>query len=104
LYESIKRHQSIVIGQISRNRAEQMAYYRYLENEQVTVSELVASLSEHCQGQVSGKHVLAISDTSEINLNAHRGRLKPEGVGVVGNNRDVGTCQEAVKADSQAAN
>jgi hypothetical protein len=67
-----------------------MAYYRYLENEQVTVSELVASLADHCQAQVSGKHVLAISDTSEINLNAHRGRLKPEGIGVVGNNRDVG--------------
>jgi hypothetical protein len=90
LYESIKQHQSIVIQQISRNRAEQMAYYRYLENEQVSVSELVASLAEHCQESVSGKHVLAISDTSEINLNAHRGRLNPEGVGVVGNNRDVG--------------
>jgi hypothetical protein len=39
---------------------------------------------------VAGKHVLAISDTSEINLQSHQGRLKPEGVGVVGNNKDVG--------------
>jgi hypothetical protein len=34
--------------------------------------------------------VLAISDTSEINLQQHVGRLKPEGQGVVGNNQDVG--------------
>ena len=75
---------------MSRNRAEQIAYYRYLENEQVTVSELVRSLADHCQEQVAGRHVLAMSDTSEINLQAHQGRLKPEGLGVVGNNKDVG--------------
>lgn len=79
-----------MIRQISRNRAEQMAYYRYLENEQVTLSELVRSLSDHCQQQVSGRHVLSISDTSEINLQSHQGRLKSEGLGVVGNNKDVG--------------
>jgi hypothetical protein len=61
-----------------------------LENKQVTLSELVRSLSEHCQQQVNGRHILAISDTSEINLQAHQGRLKPEGLGVVGNNTDVG--------------
>ncbi len=79
-----------MIRQISRNRAEQIAYYRYLENEQVSLSELVRSLSEHCQNQVGGRHILAISDTSEINLQSHRGRLKSEGLGVVGNNKDVG--------------
>jgi hypothetical protein len=56
----------------------------------VTISELVRSLSDHCEQQVLGRHVLAISDTSEINLEAHRGRLKTEGLGVVGNNKDVG--------------
>jgi hypothetical protein len=90
LYESIRAHQTVVIRQISRNRAEQIAYYRYLENEQVTLSELVRSLSDHCQQQVNGRHILSISDTSEINLQAHHGRLKPEGLGVVGNNKDVG--------------
>jgi hypothetical protein len=79
-----------VIRQISRNRAEQIGYYRYLENDQVTLSELGRSLSDHCQQQVEGRHVLSISDTSEINLQAHQGRLKAEGLGVVGNNTDVG--------------
>jgi hypothetical protein len=86
----MKQAQTVIIRQISRNRAEQIAYYRYLENEQVTLSELIRSLADHCQEQVAGRHVLAISDTSEINLQAHQGRLKPEGLGVVGNNKDVG--------------
>jgi hypothetical protein len=61
-----------------------------LENDRVTISELVRSLSDHCSQQVEGRHILALSDTSEINLQSHSGRLKAEGVGVVGNNRDVG--------------
>ena len=62
------QHQSVNIRQISRNRAEQVGYYRFLENENVTVSELVRSLSAHCQQQVEGRHVLAVSDSNEINL------------------------------------
>lgn len=79
------KHQSISIRQISRNRAEQVAYYRFLEKENVTVGELVRSLSDHCMLQVEGKHILAISDSSEINLQSHVGRLKAKGLGVVGN-------------------
>lgn len=56
----------------------------------MTLSELVRSLSDQCQQQVKGRHILSISDTSEINLQAHQGRLNPQGLGVVGNNRDVG--------------
>lgn len=56
----------------------------------MTLSELVRSLSDHCQQQVEGRHILSISDTSEINLESHRGRLKSEELGVVGNNKDVG--------------
>ncbi len=84
------QYQSVNIRQISRSRAEQVGYYRFLENENVTVSELVRSMADHCQQQVEGLHVLSISDTSEINLQAHAGRLKPQGVGVVGNDRDLG--------------
>ena len=82
--------QSVNIRQISHNRAEQVGYYRFLENEQVSVTEIVRSVADHCQQQVEGLHVLSISDTSEINLQAHVGRLNPQGLGVVGNNRDIG--------------
>ncbi|QUY45565.1 hypothetical protein I1H34_27845 (plasmid) [Acaryochloris marina S15] len=56
----------------------------------MSISELVKSLSDHCQQQVEERHILAISDTSEINLQSHSGRIKTEELGVVGNDRDVG--------------
>jgi hypothetical protein len=86
----MQRKQSVVIRQISRNRAEQMGYYRFLENENVSISELGRSFADHCEQQVEGLHVLSVSDTSEINLHRHKGRLKPEGQGVVGNNKNIG--------------
>ena len=90
LYSAMGKHQSLSIRQISKNRAEQVGYYRFLENENVSVGELVRSLSDHCVLQVEDKHILAISDPSEINLQSHVGRLKAKGIGVVGNNTDVG--------------
>ena len=83
-------YQSVNIRQISKTRAEQIANYHFLENDNVTISELTKSLSDHCQQNVGGQHVLAIIDTSEINLQRHKGRLKEQGLGVVGNNKDVG--------------
>ena len=56
----------------------------------MTISELVRSVADQCQLQVGGLHVLSISDSSEINLQAHGGRLHRQGLGVVGNNRNVG--------------
>lgn len=75
---------------MSSSRAEQVGYYRFLENDEVSVSELVTSQAHHCEQQVEGQHVLAISDSSEINLQAHAGRLKPEDIGVVGNHEEIG--------------
>jgi len=75
---------------MAKNRAEQVAYYRFLENPSVTSPILLESLRAQCHQQVSERHVLAISDTSEINLQAHAGRLQAAGQGVVGNNTDIG--------------
>ncbi|MBL1179309.1 MAG: hypothetical protein FWK01_30385 [Pantanalinema sp. GBBB05] len=50
----------------------------------MSVSELVRSVSDTCQQQVEGVHVLAISDSSEINLQAHVGRMNAEELGVTG--------------------
>jgi len=90
LHQAICTYQSVNIRQISQGRAEQVGYYRFLENEAVTVSELVRGLAEHCEQQVTGQHVLALSDSSEINLQAHAGRLKPEEIGLVGNHEEIG--------------
>ena len=43
LYGSLGKYQSFSIRQISKNRAELVGYYRFLENKNVTVGELVRS-------------------------------------------------------------
>jgi len=86
----MSREQSVNIRAMSRNRAEQVGYYRFLDNDNVMISELVQSAAAHCQQQVEGLHVLAISDSSEINLQAQIKHLQGAGLGVVGNNQDIG--------------
>jgi len=57
----------------------------------VTENELIRSLATQCGQLVKGRHVLCIQDSSEINLESHRGRIKPgSGIGLIGNNKDLG--------------
>jgi hypothetical protein len=81
---------STCIRAIAKTYAEQMAYYRFMNNPNVTCLELTQSLAYECREHSQGRHVLAISDTSEINLQSHAGRLKEQGQGVVGNHQDIG--------------
>jgi hypothetical protein len=67
-----------------------MGYYRFLNNERVNAGEISKSLSNQCQERIEGLQVLAISDSSEVNLSRHRQRLKKEKLGVLSNNKDVG--------------
>jgi hypothetical protein len=70
------------------DRAEEVAFGRWLRNEAVTVEEL----HEHCGREiadlVAGRHVLAIQDTTELNYQRHAGRTR--GLGTVGNGTDLG--------------
>ncbi|MFM6003420.1 MAG: hypothetical protein ACKPA7_08120, partial [Sphaerospermopsis kisseleviana] len=72
----METHKTVNIRKISKNRAEQVGYYRFLQNENVTIGELSSGLGNSCALNADGKHILAISDTSEINLQSHLGRLK----------------------------
>lgn len=82
--------QSVSIRHLSQDWAEQIGYYRFLSNERVSVSELSQSLRGQCQQQVSERHVLSVSDTSEINLQANAGRMKSEGAGIIGTHKGLG--------------
>jgi len=57
-------------------------------NERVTVSEMVTRQRARVAQVVSGRHLLAIQDTSEINYEDQRERK--HGLGTVGNGTDVG--------------
>ena len=71
---------------------EQASFYRFWKNEKVTESGLIELCVNHCiaQSQVV-EHVLLIEDTTELNLEHHRGRIKDtKELGVTGNNKDLG--------------
>ena len=81
--------QQVRISQLARSRKERVGYYRWLGNEYVELDRLVEGIQTHCSKQIEAKTYLVLTDRSEVNLQGHAGRLK-KGVGVVGNNRDLG--------------
>ena len=93
LQQRIQDKQSLVIRQIARDRAQQLSDYRFLDNPRVTPQALVQQLSTDCFAQCQpAEHYLAVQDTSELNFSAHQQRLNLNrpGLGVVGNNVDLG--------------
>ena len=73
---------SRTIQSLSFTRAEQKAFYRVLRNPKASEAKLIEELSHRCSLSAKGKIVLAIQDTTEVNLNNHYNRLdKSSGVG-----------------------
>ena len=70
----------------------QISFYRFWKNEKITEEGLQEVAITHCVEQSKDiKHILLLEDTTELNLERHRGRIKDtRGLGVVGNNTDLG--------------
>jgi hypothetical protein len=70
------------IRQVTQSRAEQKGFYRLLHNENFSEQKIEASIVKRCSDLCAGRHVLCITDSSEFNLESHRGRIKTgSGVG-----------------------
>lgn len=71
--------------------AEQKGAYRFLSNAKVEEQSLIEACKERSGYLCEGKDLLVIQDTTEINMDDHHRRLQPEsGIGVTGNNEDLG--------------
>ena len=72
--------------------SEQISFYRFWRNENVTEAGLIELAGSHCIEQCQlVEHILLLQDTTELNLESHRGRIKDKsGLGLVGNNTDLG--------------
>lgn len=80
------------MNRLAEDHTENIAYSRFLNNESVSVEELISVSTARCNLASSGRHVLAIQDTTELNFQSHRGKLSdadPE-LGPVGNDIDIG--------------
>jgi hypothetical protein len=76
LRSAMVKMQSSTINQLAKSYNERRAYYRFMSNEKVTISNLMNMTDEvFCQA-VKNKHVLAIGDTSEISLKGQIAHIK----------------------------
>lgn len=86
--ERIVLRGSVVLREVADRRAEQVGFTRFFNNPRVSVKEILATSAARTAELSSGRHVLLIEDTSEINYQAKSGRKRA--LGPVGNGRDVG--------------
>ena len=80
--------QTVCLRQLAGSRAKEVQFGRWLANDKVTSAELIRKSCTRTEAAATGRHVLAIHDTSELNYQAHAGRVS--GLGTVGNGTDVG--------------
>jgi len=90
LVNAMHRSKSIVMQQVAKDNAERVSYYRFVDNAKVKESILVESLQAACKEQITKGHVLAISDTTEINLSRQSGRINKGELGVISDNQSLG--------------
>ena len=71
---------------------EQISYYRFWQNTHVTEEGLIELGTTHCCEQIkSVNHLLLIEDTTELNLERHRGSITDKnGLGTTCNGKDLG--------------
>ena len=62
------RHESSVIHQISKDVSTEVAYYRFFKNKEVLMPEMISHIVAPLAERVDNRHVLLISDSTEISL------------------------------------
>lgn len=90
LVAAMHKSKSIVMQQIAKDNAERISYYRLVDNVKVKESIFVKGLQTACKEHVTEGHVLAINDTTEINLSKQSGRIKKGELGVISDNQSLG--------------
>lgn len=80
--------QTVCVRKLGQQRSGEVRFGRWLRNGRVSVRALVEGVCGGITARVTGRHVLLLEDTSEINYQAHAGRV--QGLGKVGNGKDVG--------------
>jgi hypothetical protein len=88
LLAAMLRKQTMCVHALAKDRSQSRRFHRFLDNDAVSLHEMLVHAGRLTGGRVAGRHVLAISDTSEINFASHTGRKR--GFGTVGNGVDIG--------------
>ena len=67
----------VVTNKMSINRAEQIQINRFIQNDKVTVNEILKNtLLKTSENAINVEHILSIQDTSEFNFESHKKKNK----------------------------
>ena len=88
LLRALEERRTVVVKRLGGNRADEVRYGRFLNNENVTHQEILDVEGQRVGRSAKGRDVLAIQDTTEMNFSGHTGSKK--GFGTVGNGEDIG--------------
>lgn len=88
----MQKRSTVIINQLSANRADTVGFCRYLNNDKVSLENLIIEQTDKVKNLSEGKHVLVVNDTSEMNYENHINFLNKadEDLGPTGNNKDIG--------------
>lgn len=64
------------ISKVSKEFSQQKAYYRLLENSKFSEDLIIGRTTIKCNVNSVGRHVLALNDTVDFNLDSHQGRIE----------------------------
>ena len=70
IVQRVTERQEVCVRKLGDDRSEHAKIWRFLKNEAVTVAEMVAHRVTLTAAAASGRHVVAIQDTSEMNYEA----------------------------------
>lgn len=88
LIERMLSKLTVCLRKLGEDRAGEVRFGRFLANKKVTTERLTKGICAPTAISAAGRHVLMIEDTTEINYQAHAGRV--QGLGTVGNGKDLG--------------
>src|SRR5690554_3011906 len=92
LWSKLSASPSSTVRQLASNSAEQMAYYRFLNNDRVKEEPFIEEASHRVGKLAKGRHLLCVQDTCEINLSKHKGRLSENSGLGLSDKSDTGHC------------
>lgn len=96
--------QQVSVRGLSKDRSEETAFYRLMNNDELTEDILIERATNKTSELVEGLHILAISDTTDIDMSRHRRRLKPNsGLGYIGDGKGYGyNCHATIAVDASS--
>src|SRR5258708_40356890 len=71
LLAAMLRKQTMCVHALAKDRSQSRRFHRFLDNDAVSLHEMLVHAGRLTGARVAGRHVLAISDTSEMNFASH---------------------------------